>query len=219
MKSETIAVTDRVIGGMWVEMDAPVEQSLFDAEEQRDDKLYYSYYLALGKFLSKHAEVEAMLNGLVRSYYKIEWETANLALQMLRVDSALQHLQRLIEAKKIPDEDAREIEHLRNQMGQISRFRNDLVHWGIDSLYRPRRSAKTTAPRSKGVTVVVTNTPFAFRKPRSHIVTPEVLLGACRDLSKIYRRIQMLASPQQRQDILEKYGDLLREPWQYTPTQ
>jgi hypothetical protein len=182
------------------------DTSHFEDNEQRDEKLFGEYYLALGKFINKHSEMEFVLNLLVRHYYKLTDETANLIFQMLRVDAALDHLQRLMSSKKMSEDDSKELEFIRNQIGMINRFRNDVVHYGIDAIYRKNRRA-----------VIVTNRPFAFRNPRTYAVTPEVLRSAYRDVSKIVFRIIILMNQELRKDLNQRYGDVLKEPWQYKP--
>jgi hypothetical protein len=58
--------------------------SLFERTERVEDEANAVYYWALGKFLSKYANVEWRLNRLVRYYYKIDVSTSNLLLQALR---------------------------------------------------------------------------------------------------------------------------------------
>jgi hypothetical protein len=52
--------------------------SLFERTERIEDEANALYYWALGKFLSKHANVEWRLNRLVRHYYRIDVSTSNL---------------------------------------------------------------------------------------------------------------------------------------------
>jgi hypothetical protein len=53
-----------------------------------------AYWMQLGRFLSYYASVEWQINHLVRRYYRIEYETANIILGPLRYDSAVEHLNR-----------------------------------------------------------------------------------------------------------------------------
>src|ERR1700730_10899117 len=85
------------------------------------------YWLSLGIFASRYAEVEFEINKLVRHYYKIDQATANLLFSgPLRVDASFNHLQRLIDVDRVPVADENEISELRGQLGIITRLRNDI---------------------------------------------------------------------------------------------
>jgi hypothetical protein len=179
----------------------PHRKSLFESTEDIENKSNAGYYFALGKFLSKHADVEWALNRLVRHYYDIDEQTANLIFQSLGVDLALQHILRFRGAGRIPEDDIPEIDALKEQINVISRFRNDLVHYGIDY-------------QDDNEEYVISNHDFTFKEPRTHRVTPAILLGAYRDLAKIFIRIRLLLNPAIREHTYLTFFDILNEVWQ-----
>ena len=63
------------------------------------------FWQEFGRFMSYYAAVEEQINFLVRHYYKIDLHTSNLLLGALRCDIASDHLNRLREASRIPDND------------------------------------------------------------------------------------------------------------------
>ena len=57
------------------------------------------YFLALGEFVHKFAEVELVLNYVVRGYLKIEEEKYIAVFSALRADTASDHLRKIIAAE------------------------------------------------------------------------------------------------------------------------
>jgi hypothetical protein len=114
-------------------------------------------------------------------------------------------LKRLSDAGRIPDFDNKEITELKQHLGQITRLRNDIVHFGIN--YQDANDD-----------YIVSNQDFSFKEPRRHHITPSILTGAARDISKIFIRLSVLGTPNLRDDVYRVYGDLLHEPWRYTPS-
>ena len=164
------------------------------------------YWFSLGIFASRYAEVEFQINRLVRHYYGIDQNTANLLFfGALRVDAALGHLQRLMAANRIPASEHIEIDTLRQQLGLITRLRNDILHFGASST-------------EDGI--VVTNAPYAHieQRARTHIVSSELLDSSALDLVKIYLRLGIIMSPDLGQnEYYRRFGKLLNEPWRYIP--
>lgn len=121
------------------------------------------FWQEFGRFMSYYAAVEEQMNFLVRHYYKIDLRSSNLLLGALRCDLAINHLNRLREANIIPDQDWIEIEVLKGQLGEISRLRNDLAHFGVaHSIPSGYKVISRWAPSRS--------------KERQHVVSVEILI-------------------------------------------
>ena len=165
-----------------------------------------AYWLNLGKFISHYANVEWQLNRLVRHYYGINNKIANIILGQLRYDTAVEHLQKLKLAGHLHEDDTKEIDTIKNQLDQINSLRNVLVRYQI-----------TGALGSKFF-LTTRNWAYIEFKVRTHLISSDDLDNASRDLFVIFVRIELLISPKHRRRWEQSHGDLLREPWQYTPS-
>lgn len=153
-------------------MSGSPSEPLYDQQNRAEDELHAVYYAALGKFISRYANVEWHLNQLVRHYYGITHQTANIIFGALRVDAAFQHITRLTVAGRVPDDDKVEICAIKGQLGQIASLRNDIVHHGIsiklDDNY------------------LISNADWSFDKARehTHLVSPKALGDISKDFQK-----------------------------------
>jgi hypothetical protein len=164
-----------------------------------------AFWTELGRFISYYSIVEEQINFLVRKYYNISRRISNIAFGTLRYDAAVEHLNRLRHADLIPDDEWAEIGNLKDQMGLITRLRNDLVHY-------------PASPTSKSEFVVSTKLwAYVENKIRMHIVSTQILDDATTDLFKIFMRLTILHRPGERAAFEQLWGALLREPWRYKP--
>jgi len=131
------------------------------------------YFAHLGALLWYYASVEWMINHLVRYYYKIPEQKANIALGQLRYDSAVDHLNRLRIAGIIPDDDNIEIILIKEQLGAITRLRNDMVHY-------------TQEETPDGYILSTESWAYNAKKIRKFIVSTETLSDASYDLMRIF---------------------------------
>lgn len=162
------------------------------------------FWQEFGRFMVYYAGVEEQLNFVVRHYYNVDLNTVNIILGALRLDAAIEHLNRLKKAARIPDQDWREIESFREHLGHIMRLRNDLAHYGV----------AYSIPAGH---VVLGKWAPTEPKRRKHLVSVSILDAATTDLFKVFQRLVMLHLPHERTMRETEYGELLREPWRYKP--
>lgn len=165
---------------------------------------FAKYHSALGEFISEFSSVEWNINNLIRHYCKISRIKSNVLLGPLRMDNALNMLNKLKNATLILLEDIPEIGEIVEQLRKINRLRNDIVHYGISG-YKEDEG------------FIITNKFYSYKNKEviSHIVSPEALEKAALDLTMIHARIGLLIYPDMRER--RPYGHLLHEPWRYIP--
>jgi hypothetical protein len=163
-----------------------------------------AFWQEFGRFMVYYAGVEEQFNFVVRHYYNIDFNSANIILGALRLDTAMQHLNRLREAARIPDQDWREIQAFKEHLGHITRLRNDLAHYGV-------------AYSIPAGYVVLGKWAYTEPRRRKHLISADILDTATTDLFKIYQRLAILHLPHERTMRETGYDELLREPWRYKP--
>jgi hypothetical protein len=169
------------------------------------DKSVYEFWQELGRFISYYSAVEMYLNLVVRKFYGMRLDIANLVLGQLRPDAALDHLNKLRNAKMIEDGDWIELKQIKGQIGEITKLRNDIVHLGVSY----------TVPAG----YVISNEIWSYvdSKTRLTLVNNKILDDATIDLFKIFNRLVILLRPGEREFREKESGDLLREAWRYKP--
>lgn len=163
------------------------------------NKQQVAFWRALGQFLDAYAVVEMMLNVLVVRYADMTWENARALFLPLRVDAASNHLSRLIAGKFVRGKRATELTAIIQQLGQINRMRNDILHLGA----RPR--GLPTGP------FTVTNRMYA--RSQAHLrrrnVSVTMLNSMFYDLMEISFRIMvMLMAKRRREGNITPLDDL-----------
>jgi len=174
------------------------------------DEFLAEYYEALGRFITSFSVIEQLLNFVVWRYARLHkhGEIARALLSSLRIDAATNHLNRLIAARKLKGPDIAELKLIFDQLGKITRTRNDIVHFGIRS-YNARGHA------------VVSNKPFAHvrERVRKIHVSPATLAKMTADLDQMFIRLVIQARiegvPLRR--ARQRVPHLERATWQYKP--
>jgi hypothetical protein len=90
-----------------------------------------AYWMALGKFISEFSIVETVLNVALWRYAKLDKTIAGGLLGALRVDIAMQNINRVIEARNLKGARINELRIIFDQLGKLNRARNDIVHFGV----------------------------------------------------------------------------------------
>lgn len=170
----------------------------------KNPDLIGGFWQEFGRLMAYYAGVEEQMNFIVRHYYKIILQTSNMLLGDLRTDNAIVHLNRLNRADLIPETDWETIGVIKEQLGSITRLRNDLVHYGV----------AYSVPAGY---VVISKWRYTEERKRNHVVSVNTLDDATHDLFKIFQHLVILHRPHERVLREMEYGELLREPWRYKP--
>lgn len=169
------------------------------------------YLLALGTFIAWFAFVETVLNQAVWHFSKLDSDPqiAKAIFGPLRVDDALNRLTRLIEARKLRGPEIKELKLLIEQLRELLRARNEIVHRGATGYH--------------GQSFIVTNKPFVHIPSRTTTrrIGPIILGRMINDLSEISIRLSIIARdivPGYTRRALRKELPILRQAaWLYKP--
>lgn len=93
------------------------------------------YWELLGRLIEYVSLAELALNMVVVNWSGVDFETAKALFLPLRIDAATGTLNRIIETKKLRGRRVGDLKEILQQLGEINRARNDLVHLGA----RPKR--------------------------------------------------------------------------------
>ena len=93
------------------------------------------YWQLLGRLIEYVSIAELALAMVAVSWSGVDYETAKSLFLPLRIDAAVSLLNRVIETKKLRGKRVREMKEILQQLGEINRVRNDIVHLGA----RPKR--------------------------------------------------------------------------------
>jgi hypothetical protein len=160
------------------------------------------YFSALGAFVSNFALVETALNQLVWQYANLDKTTATALLSALRVDACIQNLGRIVEAKALSGPKIIELRIILEQLGLITRLRNDILHFGIEKI--------------KEDIVLVSNSIFAHvdERTRKLYVSGKTFIDLNHDLAEIFfRLLRQRLSPNAPAEI----PYLAQPAWRYKP--
>lgn len=168
------------------------------------------YLLALGTFIAWFACVETVLNSAVWHFSKLraEPQIARAIFSALRVDAAMNHLTRLIEARRLKGGDIADLKLIMDHLGKIARARNDIVHLGAAGYGK----------------LEVTNRQYAHVRSRRRrtIVSAKILDDMTVDLMDIFERLTIIAddvpSDHTVRQMRKIYPHFSGKPtWQYRP--
>ena len=85
---------------------------------------------AIGLFVSYYSGVESSVHDTLRHFTGITPTIAACIFSGTRIDGAIGYLKRIAEATKWADDHKKLLDHLALQLGEITQFRNDLLHYG-----------------------------------------------------------------------------------------
>lgn len=168
------------------------------------EEQWQPYYQALGRFVTYFALVEGTVLHVLWQLTNLDDATAKALLSGVRIDQATSLLNRLRDTRK--HDPNPQLDKIIHQLGQITRVRNDLLHFGAefdDSVGRYITSNKRTA-----------HTPDRLRETP---VSPDELNAMTDDLRTIWARLPSyaFASTKKALDIIESVQPL--SAWRYKP--
>jgi hypothetical protein len=181
------------------------------AMSEEPDEATKAYWLALGEFIDKFSDIEALTQLLLWQYAGVPMEIGRALFSGVRAKEAMSFIARISEVSPPHDENKPDREYVFTQLGIINDARNLIVHYGAE-------------PAGRGV-LVVTNWLTALTEER-HLrtipISPEILAHLTADLRKAevhlverhLRREKGLISPFSSADLA-----LLHVSWRYTPPQ
>jgi hypothetical protein len=169
-------------------------------------KLAARYYEALGRFVTIFSELEVDLQRMVWDLAGIHPSIAPTILPGLRIETAMSCVNRIADVQQWDKTRRTELEYIFHQLGDINKLRNDILHYGSKS-----HDAEQWT---------VTNLLFAHIPSKVRIlkITPDILLNAAMDLSKILLHLLLLFGHRHISDGDRALSaEIVASPWQYKP--
>jgi hypothetical protein len=154
------------------------------------------YYASLGRFVNSFAFTEGMVFMFLSMMTTLTKAEAAALLSGSKIDGCCGLIKRLFEARgqTIPGEISRCLE----QIAVINSFRNDILHWGIDTTGKTKNSVKTMPGREQ-----------EYKVPEIALVNATLDLTAISEILA-YFHLPMLAP-------VGKHLAALLHPWKYKP--
>jgi hypothetical protein len=174
---------------------------------------YKDYWQWLGKFISDFSRTEHDLNTALHQFARTENDIGRVLFSGMRVESSIDTINRLLTARGMNRAKAR-LKKPFEQLGEINKTRNDIVHWGASPMKRRLGESQQ---------FVVTNARFV-QKGRATLAYPvsvEIFLAMSTDLLKISFHIgaEMWRNEIPKSDYRRMFRPILRAEWQYKPPQ
>jgi hypothetical protein len=88
------------------------------------------YLLALGKFINLYAQIEKELVVVLANYGNLSPNIAKALFSNARPDTTMTGIRRVVHVRKLRGPRIKELYAVLDQLGKITRLRNDLVHLG-----------------------------------------------------------------------------------------
>jgi hypothetical protein len=167
------------------------------------------HYEAFGQFIEAFAIVETAMALTLWKYAGVSHRVARAVFSGVRAKEAGDFIKRILEARKAPQAKRNRLKYILDQLGEINSARNDIVHYGIQSVWEGN--------------AVVTNALKAATKSKvTHFsASAEILDNMTADLRKITMHLnyEWLEKPRPAQDSLRMGLDnrVLQAPWKYRP--
>lgn len=166
------------------------------------------YNLALGRFVSSFAQVEAAMFYSRAWYAKTQRPIACAIFSGTRVDQATSFMRRLAEVGLIGAAEWKLLEPVLKQLRLVTEIRNAILHYGAE---------RVTTGRALVADALRALTP---EKVKTFPISPDILADLNYDCQKIYRHliVQHAGRPTLRGDrpVLER---ILASAWRYIPAQ
>jgi hypothetical protein len=179
----------------------PDQQEWLEAYYKKTD----AYNLALGRFVSIFSMVECCLQTYLWHFAGISKPTAQAVFSGIRVDGAMQLINRIADAHNWHDPAKERIKYVFSQLGMINRLRNDILHYGAET------------PADLGGDWIVSNKQFAHIPERIQEtkINPKILKDATYDLVRINLHVLTLtATGDERVTLEDALEPLFQSPWQ-----
>ena len=142
------------------------------------------YSLALGQFISLYAQIEKLLVAVLISYGDLTPSVAKALFSNARPDTTMTGIRRIVHVRKLRGPRIKELNAILDQLGLITRLRNDLVHiGGLPKTDREGVSHETNFEISNRVLA------YSRKVSRTTPVTATVLNEARTDLFAISLRL------------------------------
>jgi len=155
------------------------------------------YYAALGRFVSKFAQVETILQTSLWMIARTKPPVAPAIFNGLKIEGCLGAIKRIADAKNWSAKKKDRLEEIINRLGPINRLRNDILHYGA------------TIDLSAEDVWLLSNKRYVHipQKIRESFITPALLNDATADLDKLFYLIVFLAlsdrSPKSARSVRE----------------
>jgi hypothetical protein len=174
------------------------------------------YYAALGRFVSKFAQVETILQTSLWMIARIKPPIAPAIFNGFKIEGCLGTIKRIADAKNWSARKKDQLEEITNRLGPINRLRNDILHYGA------------TIDLSAEDVWLLSNKRYVHipQKIRETWITPTLLDNATSDLNKLFYLIVLLAldvrgsvkAARSTRKALEPLGPkALASAWLYKP--
>ncbi len=165
-----------------------------------------AYFLALGEFIDQFARTEMFLHVILRHYAKINWDVGAAILSGVRVDTAMSFIKRITEIHDPGEETRIEINDLFQQLAEVNKLRNDIVHYGS----QVRDDVRIVSNRIAAHT---------HDRIREFSVSPQTLKDAATDLNAINVRLSFRVLHHMPIGLHKPFEPILNAPWRYKPPQ
>jgi hypothetical protein len=163
------------------------------------------YWIAMGRFVDSFSVVEHEVHMLVRELARLKRPYAQILLSGVRIDTATGFIKRLGEARHWSLKRRQAFDVIAAQLGEITRLRNDILHYGGGALHPVRQ---------------ITNIMYAQspEKVRVADLSSEILLNAWHDLAVIGTHISVLRGQKGATEVLKTLSPIPpKGAWLYKP--
>jgi hypothetical protein len=184
-------------------------------EEDLGIKEMNAYHMALGRFVSQFASVESAMQLALRTCLGIQQSLAAAIFSGTRTEAAASYIRRIGETENWPEAKIKELEYIFQQLGEITRVRNDILHYGA----MPISANKLRVPLGSDEWLVsnrsAAHTEAKIRETR---ITPEILDFMTHDLQKIRIHLSAIFDPKGAV-VRRQFEKHLERAWLYRPGQ
>jgi hypothetical protein len=165
------------------------------------------YYSALGRFIDMFAQVETAVAFTLWHYAKTQPNIAKIIFSGDRIDSSSKYIKQLAEATNVAYDLQIDLKYVFDQLGIITVVRNDIVHYGANSI-----------AEGSGL---VSNAFKAKKEPKEFPISPASLDDMTSDLLKVsfHLRYKHYSGGHLHTHAnhagAEKLNEILQAPWRY----
>jgi hypothetical protein len=167
------------------------------------------YLAALGRFVHAYSQIEMHMTIVLWIAAKVNFDIAPALLSGVRIDAAIGLIGRVLDARKIDDQNRTDLEATLRQLAILNKMRNDILHYG----------AKADADGE----LVVSNKVSAHveSRLRETIVSAQTLDDMTYDLDTIWVRLHVYGFRITAEGMgfsgMPGFDQRLQRPWRYTP--
>ncbi len=165
------------------------------------------YYETLGRFIEAFSAVETAMALTLWKYARTSKSVSRAVFSGVRAKEAGDYIKRILEARGATKAQVARFKHLTDQLGELTSARNDIVHFGAQSISNGR--------------AFVTNALKSHLKERTtnFQISPRILTQMTNDLVKITLHLEYehLDRQQTGRNALASalLAHTLQAPWQY----